>query len=82
MDDLRLGDLVQMRKTHPCGSDRWTIIRVGADLKIKCTGCGRIVMMDRAEFVKRMKKCIAHAEDGESVPGALQASGKEEKPHG
>lgn len=71
-----------MRKTHPCGSDRWTIIRVGADIKIKCTGCGRIVMMDRAEFVKRMKKCIAHAEAGESVPGALQASGKEEKPHG
>ncbi len=82
MDDLRLGDLVQMRKTHPCGSDRWTIIRVGADIKIKCTGCGRIVMMDRAEFVKRMKKCIAHAEDGEAASGALQASGKEEKPHG
>ena len=65
MDDLRLGDLVQMRKTHPCGSDRWTIIRVGADIKIKCAGCGRIVMMDRAEFVKRMKKCIAHAPDAQ-----------------
>lgn len=61
MDEIRLGDLVQMRKTHPCGSDRWTVIRVGADIKIKCEKCERIVMMDRCDFLKRMKKCIAHA---------------------
>ena len=61
MDELMLGDLVQMRKTHPCGSDRWTIIRVGADIKIRCSGCGRIVMMDRADFVKRMKKIVGHS---------------------
>ncbi len=62
MDELLLGDLVQMRKKHPCGSDRWTVIRVGADIKIRCEGCGRIVMMDRAEFVKRVKKILAHSE--------------------
>lgn len=61
MDELMLGDLVQMRKTHPCGSDRWTIIRVGADIKIRCSLCGRIVMMDRADFVKRMKKIVGHS---------------------
>lgn len=61
MEDLLLGDLVQMRKTHPCGSDKWTVIRVGADIKIRCSGCGRIVMMDRADFIKRMKKVLAHA---------------------
>ncbi len=61
MEDLLLGDLVQMRKTHPCGSDKWTVIRVGADIKIRCSGCGRIVMMDRADFTKRMKKVLAHA---------------------
>lgn len=61
MEELLLGDLVQMRKTHPCGSDKWTIIRVGADIKIRCSGCGRIVMMDRADFTKRMKKVLAHA---------------------
>ena len=60
--DYLLGDLVQMRKTHPCGSDKWTVIRVGADIKIRCSGCSRIVMMDRADFVKRMKKIIAHSE--------------------
>jgi len=68
MDELRLGDLVQMRKTHPCGSDRWRIIRVGADIKIKCTKCSRIVMLDRQEFVKRMKKLLAHQEEGNPNP--------------
>lgn len=53
-----LHDTVQMRKTHPCGSDRWEIVRVGADIKIKCLGCGRIVMMDRADFDKRLKKVL------------------------
>ena len=62
MADFVLGDIVQMRKTHPCGSDRWTVIRVGADVKIRCLGCGRIVMMDRADFVKRMKKVVGHSE--------------------
>ena len=58
MEEIRLGDLVKMRKTHPCGSDEWSVIRIGADIKIKCLGCGRIVMMERAEFVKRRKKVL------------------------
>ena len=58
MDDIRLQDMVQMRKTHPCGSNEWTVIRVGADVKIKCCKCGRIVMMDRADFVKQRKKTL------------------------
>lgn len=59
---LSLGDIVQMRKAHPCGSDRWEIIRTGADIKIKCLGCGRIVMLDRPEFEKRVKKILEHKE--------------------
>lgn len=64
--DLQLGDIVKMRKTHPCGSDEWQIVRVGADIKIKCLGCARIVMMDRMVFEKRMKKCVSRpgAEEG------------------
>lgn len=58
--NLSLGDVVQMRKAHPCGSDRWEIIRTGADIKIKCLGCGRIVMLDRPEFEKRVKKIVDH----------------------
>ena len=62
MEEIRLGDKVKMRKTHPCGSDEWSVIRIGADIKIKCLGCSRIVMMDRADFMKRMKKILAHSE--------------------
>ncbi len=58
MDEIRLDDVVKMRKTHPCGSDQWTVIRIGADVKIKCLGCGRVVMMERADFVKRRKKVL------------------------
>jgi hypothetical protein len=56
--EIRLGDVIQTRKKHPCGGDVWTVIRVGMDVKIRCGTCGRIVMMDRAEYVKRVKKLI------------------------
>ena len=58
MEEIRLGDKVKMKKTHPCGSDEWSVIRIGADIKIKCLGCGRIVMLDRETFVKRRKKVL------------------------
>lgn len=61
--DIRLGDQVKMRKPHPCGSDVWTVIRVGADIKIRCQGCGRIVMLDRPLFEKRLKKILSRVEE-------------------
>ena len=64
--DIRLGDVVKMRKGHPCGTDIWTVIRVGADIKIKCTGCGRIVMLERPEFEKNMKKIIERNSDADA----------------
>lgn len=57
--DIRLGDVVRMRKQHPCGSFEWTVTRTGADIKIKCSGCGRIVMLERPVFEKRLKKIIS-----------------------
>ncbi|MDR0928184.1 MAG: DUF951 domain-containing protein [Oscillospiraceae bacterium] len=63
LDDVLLHDVVQMRKPHPCGGNVWTVIRVGADIKIRCQGCGRIVMMDRETFVKRRKRVIERGED-------------------
>ena len=56
--DIRLGDTVRMRKAHPCGSLDWTVTRVGADIKIRCLGCGRVVMLERPAFEKRLKKVI------------------------
>lgn len=58
---FELGDHVVMKKKHPCGSDVFAITRLGADVKIKCLGCGRVVMMDRAEFEKRVKRIQEHA---------------------
>ncbi len=60
---LEMGDLVQMRKAHPCGSDRWTVTRTGADIKIRCEGCGRVVMLDRVEFEKRVRKVLTIHEE-------------------
>ena len=62
MEEILLGDVVRMRKPHPCGSDQWTVIRTGADIKIRCSGCGRIVMLDRVVFLKRLKKVVAHSD--------------------
>ncbi|MBC7075676.1 MAG: DUF951 domain-containing protein [Syntrophomonadaceae bacterium] len=53
---FKLGDIVRMKKVHPCGSYHWEVIRMGADIKIKCQGCGRIVMLPRLKFEKRMRK--------------------------
>ena len=57
-EEIRLQDVVQTRKKHPCGSDEWTVIRIGADIKIRCHGCGRIVMLDRQDFIRRRKPVI------------------------
>ena len=59
---LEVGDTVKMRKTHPCGSDTWVLTRVGADIKMRCEGCGRLVMLDRQDFEKRGKKILSRAE--------------------
>lgn len=58
MFDIALGDTVITRKNHPCGSNKWTCVRVGADIKLKCLTCGRIIMLDREECQKRTKNII------------------------
>jgi len=57
-----LNDIVQMKKPHPCGENSWRIIRMGADVRIKCLGCDRSVLIPRNEFTKKMKKVIEKAE--------------------
>ena len=47
-----------MKKGHPCGENLWEILRLGVDLKLKCTKCGRTIMMDRIEFEKKLKKVV------------------------
>ena len=59
--EFALNDVVEMKKQHPCGTNAWKIIRMGADIRIKCQGCGHSIMMPRNEFAKKMKKVIEKA---------------------
>lgn len=64
-NDFTVGDHVIMRKPHACGSSEWEITRTGADVKLKCSGCGRIVMLDRGDFMRAAKKLLKE----EASPG-------------
>jgi len=55
LPDLKINDLLRLRKQHPCGSYEWTVTRLGADIGLECKGCGRRVMLTRRELNKRMK---------------------------
>ena len=59
-NDYKLGSKVIMKKQHPCGTNEWEIIRVGADIKIKCIHCGRSIMIPRVDFNKKLKKVISY----------------------
>lgn len=64
MIDYDLNDIVEMKKQHPCKkSTQWKIIRMGADIKIKCLGCGSAIMFDRSEFEKKLKRVVLIAEE-------------------
>lgn len=56
--NYKLGSKVIMKKQHPCGANEWEIIRLGADIKIKCLNCNRTLFMPRIEFNKKLKKII------------------------
>jgi hypothetical protein len=58
MNRIEVGDILILKKGHPCGTNRWEVIRTGADVKLKCTGCDRVVMLDRPTLNKRIKKVI------------------------
>ena len=61
--DVQVGDVVQLRKTHPCGSQEWLVTRIGADIGLKCQGCGRKVMLTRREFNKSVKRCVSRPQE-------------------
>ena len=63
---LHVGDLVKMRKPHPCGNDLWKITFVGSDIKMRCEKCERIVMLERPVFEKRLKRIVQSAEETEA----------------
>ena len=58
-DDIQLGDVVRMRKQHPCGSYEWEVVRLGADIGIRCRQCGRRVLLPRNRFVRQVKTLVS-----------------------
>lgn len=64
--EYQLNDIVEMKKQHPCRkSNQWKIIRMGADIRIKCLGCGASVLFPRSEFERKVKKIIVSEEEKE-----------------
>ncbi|RMD50268.1 MAG: DUF951 domain-containing protein [Candidatus Thermofonsia bacterium] len=61
--EIHPGDIVRLRKKHPCGSFDWEVVRVGADIGLVCQGCGRRVLLPRGVFNKRLKTILKHAND-------------------
>ena len=62
--DIHVGDVLKMKKAHPCGSQDWAVLRVGMDFKLRCMGCGHEVMLPRAKAEKNIIKVFR---DGQAV---------------
>jgi hypothetical protein len=61
--EIRLDDVVRLRKPHPCGNYEWRVVRLGADIGIVCLKCGRRVLMPRSTFEKRVKIFVSRGPD-------------------
>ncbi|MCI8616109.1 DUF951 domain-containing protein [Parablautia intestinalis] len=56
--DIQTGDRLTLKKAHPCGSYEWDVLRIGADFRLKCAGCGHQIMIPRSQIEKRIKKVV------------------------
>ena len=62
--ETKLGDVVRLRKRHPCGASQWQVVRVGVDIGLKCLKCKRHVLLERGVFEHQVKAMISRGEDG------------------
>ncbi len=58
LPELQMDDVVRLRKPHPCGATDWRVIRLGADIRLKCLGCGRSILLSRRDLARRMKAYV------------------------
>jgi hypothetical protein len=68
LPDLKMDEVLRLRKPHPCGSSDWVVVRLGADIGLKCLGCGRRILLPRREVARRLKAYVRR--DGEAGPAA------------
>ena len=61
--DVNLGDIVRLKKVHPCGGYEWQVVRLGADIGIKCTKCERRVLIPRSIFQRRIREVVKKADE-------------------
>jgi hypothetical protein len=66
--DLSIGDVLRLRKPHPCGGTDWLVVRLGADIGLKCTTCGRRVLLPRSTVERRTKTFVSRARDATPQP--------------
>jgi hypothetical protein len=66
--DIKPGDVVRLRKKHPCGSDEWEVINIGVDIRIKCLGCQRLILLERSISERKIKALISRGSPA-SNPG-------------
>ena len=62
--DLRMGDVLQLRREHPCGSREWRVVRLGADIGLVCAGCGHRILMDRLDVERRFTAWVSRGDGG------------------
>ena len=58
--ELRLGDVLHLKKTHPCGNNLWEVVRLGADIRIRCQKCNRYVLIQRSYLERRVREVVRH----------------------
>jgi hypothetical protein len=68
--DVSVGDVVELRKAHPCGGKTWRVLRVGLDIGLECTTCNRYVLVPRRRFERSVKRFISRSEVSSSDPDA------------
>jgi hypothetical protein len=69
LTELRMEDVVRLRKPHPCGSTDWRVVRIGADIGLKCLGCGRRILLSRRDLARRMKGWVKQADQANDDVG-------------
>ena len=71
--EVFIDDIVQLRKQHPCGSDQWRIVRLGADIGLRCLGCERKVLLPRSVLAKRLKRFVSRGPEAPTGDIAVAA---------
>jgi hypothetical protein len=72
--ELFLQDVVRLRKPHPCGSFEWTVVRLGADIGLRCHGCNRKVLLPRRDLEKRLKTFVSRGPDHAAAVASAEAT--------